>query len=200
MLKRARALMRLMGDEDLFNQAGVDFILEAWAAARFARARGALAVRLVSTRDQFPDFQVQTRARAIESWEFTEVNRDRRRRGQEYREKARRRVAGNHRIRSVPIERLRKQADHVPSWIRKRCRAKVEKHYAGRAGLLVYLNWGDFGFWHQEIEESLLTATEVAKESFAEIWVLWKARLYRKWRNGVSAELVRDAPWRSSEL
>src|SRR5438876_8062633 len=92
MLKRARALMNIMGSEDLFNQAGVDFILEAWAAAQFAKARRALAVRLIATRDRWPDFEVQTRRRAIEQWEVTEVERPRRRRGREYRQIARRRI------------------------------------------------------------------------------------------------------------
>lgn len=63
MLKQAQVLMRSMGDADLFIQAGVDFITEAWAAAKFAEARRALAVRLVDSRERFPDFELRTRGR-----------------------------------------------------------------------------------------------------------------------------------------
>lgn len=202
MLKRARALMDLIGDVDLFNQAGVDFLLEAWAAAKFARARGTLRVRLVSAREQFPDFEVRTRARAIEQWEFTEIDprRPERPRGDEYRQRALRRIAGNHAVEGISIEEMRRQVDRIPSSLRDGCRAKVEKEYGGRVGLLVYLNFSDFGFWYEEIEQSLLSATKVAKDSFTEVWVLWGARLYRKWHDGAAAELVCPVPWRSSEL
>src|SRR5438132_791785 len=85
MLKRGRALMRIMGSEDLFTQPGVGFIFEAWAAGQFAKGRSALRVRLVSAREQWPDFEVKTRAGRAEPWEFTEVQHPRRRRGDEYR-------------------------------------------------------------------------------------------------------------------
>ena len=81
MLKRARTLMDLLGNADLFNQPGVDFIVEAWAAAQFAKGRHAFAVRLVGARDQWPDFEIRTRRREIEPWEFTEVDDPGRRRG-----------------------------------------------------------------------------------------------------------------------
>jgi hypothetical protein len=40
-----------------------------------------------------------------------------------------------------------------------------------------------------------LTTYECPRESGGpEIWVLWKARLYRTWLHGIPAEMVKDAP------
>lgn len=194
MLDRARRLMELVGDADLFNQPGIDFVTEAWAAAQFARGRHVLAVRLVSARDEWPDFEVRTRRRKVERWEFTEVDDPRRRRGREMRQMAARHAAGKSAAKSVPMDRLINQAARVPGWIRARCREKAAKHYSSRVGLLIYLNWSEFGARHAEIETGLLAATASARNSFSEIWVLWKTRLYRTWSGGMAAELVKPAP------
>ena len=46
-------IMDYMGTEGLFNQAGIEFLRDAWVAARFAGLRGATTVRLVDdTGDQ----------------------------------------------------------------------------------------------------------------------------------------------------
>ena len=103
MLMRARALMDIMGNADLFNQPGVDFISEAWAAAQFAKGRRALAVRLVAASEQWPDFEIRTRGQVIERWEFTEVDNPTRRRGLEMRRMQARRAAGKMVARSEPF-------------------------------------------------------------------------------------------------
>jgi hypothetical protein len=82
----------------------------------------------------------------------------------------------------------------VPLWIRHRCRAKARKHYGGCAGLLVYLNWSDYGARQHEIEEALVDATSRARLAFSSIWVLWKARSYQTWRDGQPSSLTLDAP------
>ena len=194
MLKRARRLMDHMGDEDLFNQPGVDFITDAWGAAQFGKGRHVLAVRLVPQREQWPDFEIRTRRRTIERWEFTEVDKPRRRRGLEMRRMAHRRAAGRLASEGERWEQLMAQAERVPRWIKRRCRAKAKKFYAGRAGLLVYLNWSDYGARRAEIEGCFIGATAPAKNAFTEVWVLWGARLYRTWRDGNKAELVLNAP------
>lgn len=193
MLKRVRSLMELVGSTDLFTQAGVDFITEAWAASQFAKARRVLAVRLVGARDQWPDFELRTRRHEVEQWEFTEVDDPARRRGREMRRMEADHAAGKFAGKSVPMERLIKQAARVPHWIRARCRDKVAKHYSGRAGLLIYLNWSEFGARHADVENSFLGATASAKRAFTQIWVLWKARIYRTWSGGVAAPIVKDA-------
>ena len=45
-----------MGSKDFFKQAGVEFLRDAWAAAKFASKRKAELVRLVV--DQGPDFEL----------------------------------------------------------------------------------------------------------------------------------------------
>jgi len=105
-----------------------------------------------------------------------------------------RRAAGKSTNKPLPFARLLKQVARVPRWIRARCRAKVQKRYGGRAGLLIYLNWSDFGARHAEVEQSLLPATRIAKDAFTEVWVLWETQLYQTWRAGKAAKTVKDAP------
>jgi len=194
LLKKARTLMDTMGNDDLFNQAGVRFISEAWGAAQFARARRALAVRLVPERERFPDFEIRTRARRTEQWEFTEVDKPWRRRGPEMKRMEERRAAGKRVGRGTRMESLLRQASQVPTWIRRRCKAKARKHYGGKAGLLVYVNWSDFGARHREIERALVEATSPARLAFTSVCVLWKARVYETWKGGKPSWSVTDAP------
>jgi hypothetical protein len=167
LLKKARRLMRIMGNEPLFNQAGVRFITEAWGAAQFARARSALAARLVATQDRFPDFELRTRSGRVEQWEFTEVDKPWRRRGAEMRRMEERRKAGKRFGRGTSMQALARHASQVPMWIRRRCRAKTLKRYGGQAGLLVYLNWSDFS-GSPEIEEALAAATAPSRTAFSQ--------------------------------
>lgn len=193
MLRLSRSLMDRMGSDDLFNQPGVDFITEAWAAAQFARARRALAVRLVSGHEQWPDLEMRLRSRVESRWEFTEVDKPWRRRGYQARRMARRLAAGKSTARGVSARQIAKQAAQVPTWIRRRCRAKASKFYSARVGLLIYLNWSDFG-WHHEVAQTFVDATSPAKDAFTEIWILWQTQVHRTWRNGTAAVLVRMAP------
>ena len=50
-------VMDNMGSTDLFNQAEIGFLRDAWAAGRFAELRNATAVQLV--RDEWSDFNVR---------------------------------------------------------------------------------------------------------------------------------------------
>lgn len=93
-------------------------------------------MRLVEARNQWPDFEIRTRGHKVEPWEFTEADDPRRHRGREMRRMETRRAAGKSPTKSVPFDRLIKQGARVPGWIRARCRAKVARHYSGRAGLL----------------------------------------------------------------
>jgi len=192
MLERSRDLMDSMGSDDLFTQASADFITEAWAAAQFAEARKAEAVRLVSSREQWPDFAIRMPSGTVESWEFTEADEPGRRRGDDFRQAARRRAAGVNSLEGISAEQIADEAKDVPAWVRERCKAKVEKHYSGRATLLIYLNWSDFG-WHNEIAHTFLDATSPAKDAFTEIWILWKTGIHRTWRDGIADPLVRMA-------
>ena len=176
MLHNCEELMDCMGSADLFTHPGVDFIPEGWAAAKFAQRRSADNVRLIPQRDQWPDFELLFGGQK-ESWEFTEADIPDRRRGDEYQ-------AGRSLATQDPVEDWIKRAEQAPEAIRQRCTNKVAKHYSGRAGLLVYLNIGEFGISQAEIEASFKDATRSAKDAFSEVWVLWKERAYPIWKDG----------------
>lgn len=165
----------------LFNQGGVDFILEAFAAAEFAGIRGAVAVRLIP--DPRPDFQVRT-DQGDEAWELTEADLPGRRRGQEYREAAVRAAAGLSVIENDPVENWHARADHAAPSLLRRAAKKAGKGYTPDTRLLIYLNIDEFGIRHQEIEAAMLDATVPAQDAFAEVWVLWKAQAFRLWVDG----------------
>src|SRR5439155_5363968 len=82
LLDKADGIMDYMGSEDCFNQPGLAFVREAWAASKFGLERNVETVRLVH--GEFPDFEFRISTR-IEQWEFTEADVGERRRGLEYR-------------------------------------------------------------------------------------------------------------------
>ena len=166
--------MEYMDSEDFFNQPGVEFIREAWAAAKFAAARNADAVRLVAAQERWPDFEIRL-AGQVDSWEFTEAD-VKRERGREYRE-------GSPRADGDYIALI----DHAPQAICSASARKAAKGYAGRAGLLIYLNIPSFGARQLETIESFPRCTASAKDAFREIWVLWKDRAYVVWQDGREA-------------
>lgn len=176
--------MNSMSGEDLFNQPGIEFIREGWAAATFGIAREADSVRLVAATVRWPDFEIRLNQR-VESWEFTEADVPGRRRGQEYRDDPL--MTGDKALGLDHTENYMARAERAPEAIRARCMAKAAKRYDGRAALLIYLNISDFGTRHQEIVKSFPEATAPAKDAFTEVWVLWKARVYPVWRDGRTA-------------
>lgn len=162
-----------MGGADFFNQPGMQFIREGWAAGKFGAARGAEAMRLVPELERWPDFEMRLYDH-VTQWEFTEADVTRHR-GLEYRKRKPRN--GNY---LAAIE-------HAPGAIRCAAIAKVEKRYAGVANLLVYLNIPSFGARQAETVGSFAECTAPAKDAFTEIWVLWNDRAYPVWRHGLQA-------------
>ena len=174
----------------LFNQAGVDFILEAFAAARFSAIRGAVAVRLIP--DPRPDFEVRTH-QGQEAWELTEADVPGRRRGQEYSEAVARVDAGFSAVEDDSVENWHARADHAAPSILRLAVKKAGKSYTPDTRLLIYLNIDEFGIRHQEIEAAMLDATAPARDAFAEVWVLWKSQAIRLW-NGGQADFQSHGP------
>ena len=72
--------------------------------------------------------------------------------------------------------------------------AKAKKAYPRSTRLVIYLNIGEYGTRQREIEGAMADSTAVAKEAFAQVWVLWKARLYLVWDNGQEGGRVIDLP------
>jgi len=160
-----------MGSKDFFNQAGVEFLRDAWAAAEFAGKRGARQVRLVA--GQWPDFELRLDGR-VEQFECVEADTPGRRRGDEYRD-------GELAVEDDPVEDWCDRAAKVPEAIRAAVGKKLTKHYDGKVQLLIYLNINEFGIRQKEIESAFPEATAKAKDQFGAIWILWKARVYRPW-------------------
>jgi hypothetical protein len=151
-----------------FNEPRWHFLRDAMTIAEFARQlEGTHNVRLVNEADAFPDGFVETSEGAL-NVEVTEVDKEERRRGDEYKR-------GTARPESVDDweERLKS----IPAELERVILKKVNKKYNPKPTLVVYLNLG-FGV----PEEKMLPIIEDAKrkhaDSFEGIYVLWEGKLY----------------------
>jgi len=181
LLSRCEDLMSRMSGETLFSQSGLGFIREGWAAATFGALRSAKTVRTVPERESWPDFEMCLQAK-VEQWELTEADVPGRRRGDEYRNDPL--VPGDRALGLDWPENYIARIDSAPSALRSSCEAKAAKNYSSRAALLIYLNISDFGARHEETIKIFPDATLSAKDSFSEVWVLWKNQCYPIWKNG----------------
>ena len=177
MLAYTNSVMDRMCSDHLFNQSGVGFLLEAFAASEFAIARSASQVQLVSA--DRPDFELQLDSK-IEQWELTEADIPGRKRGLEYRMSKSEKFL----IADDPVESWNTRADLVPEILHTCATQKAAKNYPQGTRLLIYLNIGEFGTRQKEIEGYMAESTSPAKAAFEEIWVLWKQKGYRQWVNG----------------
>lgn len=182
MLHQCERISDGMTGAEFFNQPGIQFVRDAWAAATFGELRSVDEVRLVPETDRWPDFELRHNS-TVERWEVTEADIPERRRGQEYRHDPL--GAGDPLLGLDHLENYIAMAERAPEAIRKACAKKANKEYAGRASLLVYLNIADFGVRHDEILRSLGDASAPAKDKFTEVCVLWKGRAYTAWRDGL---------------
>ena len=165
----------------LFNQPGLNFITEAITAAEFAKLRGAKDVRLML--DDQPDFQVRM-VDVVENWELTEADIEGRQRGREYKESANKAMTGVSVVETDPVENWIARADQIKSVLGDRATKKANKNYPVGTRLLIYLNISEFGIRQKETEECMIDATSPAKNTFSEVWVLWKDKAYQLWVDG----------------
>lgn len=163
-----------LGSINLFNQAGLAFLRDAWIAAEFGNIRQAEQGRLVA--DTWPDFELKKDGQ-LEPFEAVEADDPKRRRGNDYRD-------GIGEVEDDSVEDWIARADQAPAWLETACRKKANKRYGARANLVVYLNLSEYGIRQKEVEKRLVSATEVVKEGFDAIWVLWKNRTYLVWEGG----------------
>jgi hypothetical protein len=168
-----------IGSEDFFNQAGLDFIRDAWAAAKFGCGRGASRVRLHD--DERPDFEIQFLNGKVERFEFTEAQIPGRRRGAEYEK-------NEPKIEMWPVDKWPNRGQ-IFEIVRNAAAIKKEKAnklaargtpYPQDVGLLIYLNVLEF--WNEDEIDNIATtfchAVEPAKEAFSAVWILWHGALY----------------------
>lgn len=175
MLDLTNDVMDRIGPRILFGQAGLEFLREAWIAAKFSIRKGADEVRLVS--EARPDFALRTGGN-IEAFEATEAMPEGEKRGDEYREGGSRADGGEG---GGPKE-WDAVAKRVQGLIRRAVQKKLDKNYPKHTQLVIYLNPGsEYGTRHREIKSCFLSAMGNKREvleKFDAVWILWDDDVY----------------------
>ena len=83
--------------------------------------------------------------------------------------------------RAVPGEKWIADADAAPSWVAAACEKKLRKRYSGRALLLIYLNFSEYGIRQGEVLTALPSATASVKDHLNSVWVLWQQKALQVW-------------------
>jgi hypothetical protein len=175
----AEQLMDHLGSEDLFNQSGLEFVLEAAAASEFAEKRGARSVRLLPA--DRPDCELMFSGDAVEAFEIVEADILGRKRGLEYREKAASGKATDWPIEEWATPDQARQVLQIATGTKAaKARDLASKGipYPPGTNLLIYLNIYDFGVHHDAIKNEFVASVEIATAWFPTIWILWKGIAY----------------------
>ncbi|HEY5793584.1 MAG TPA: hypothetical protein VIU82_01105 [Bosea sp. (in: a-proteobacteria)] len=163
-------------------QAGLEFIRDAWTAVRFARARGADAVRLWP--GERPDCELTFQGRR-DLFEIVEADQPGRQRSAEYRDLIQRAERGESAtVEDDPVEDWIARAANGPQMLEHAATSKAAKGYDPSVSLLIYLNLHEWDIRQQQIEVAMQPCTAAAKDAFHEVWVLWKGDAYPLWRCG----------------
>ena len=142
--------------------------IDAMILGEFAsQLEGAVRVRLAAEADRFPDGFVETSNGTL-SIEVTEVDRETRRRGDEYK-------AGVEP--SDTVDDWEEQAKAIPAELERVILKKINKHYDPAPTLVVYLNLNGHGARKDEIENIIKEAKRKHASSFQGICILWNGRL-----------------------
>jgi len=171
MLEYVDEVTNSVGSADFFTQPGLAFLRDAWAAAKLGLARKAIAVRLVV--DEWPDFEIEI-DKLVEQFEYTEADIPGRKRGDEYRSAS----DAGFPVEYDPVEDWEERARLIPQAIKNAVSKKIQKQYSKKVNLLIYLNIDEWGIRQREIEACFDITVGIAKDSFTNVWVLWKDRLY----------------------
>lgn len=165
---------------DFFECAELQPLREAYAAGLFATIRaeqgGPVALRL--QRDRFPDFDLRVENDQVLPFELVEAYRPGRRRGEEYKEAARRKAEGLPPV----LEEFDPEAEEkaaIPA-IEQAVAKKAEKWYKPAPNLLVYVNFWIFDKPPLALEQ-FAELVSPWRTRFAEIWLLWGANAIRCW-------------------
>jgi hypothetical protein len=177
-------------DGNALIQHGLGFWRDGWIAAQHALHLEANGVRLLHP-EPHPDYALLVGDAMLE-FEATEGMRPGRRRGDEFREHASLLAQGLSASRPDPSEEwlTPKLAETI---LKERSKAKALKPYAGRCGLVIYLNESDYGFSRTPIMERFVGSTSAAGQVFQSVDILWGSRLHHIWRAGAAVFTTRDA-------
>ena len=167
----------------LFNQPGVDFLLEMKVAADVCAARSCTRARLVSSDP--PDFELKS-SNSTERWELTELIEQGRRRGDEY--LVAEHLASRHQslVEDDPYEDWVHRVQQIPELLKAAVRRKVKKQYPSDVGLMIYVNIDGYGILRPETERAFKQLTAPAGKNFRRVAILWEGRLYDLWDQGRS--------------
>lgn len=172
-----------LGSEDYFNQAGLTFLREAWAAAQFGEKRGAELVRRIDDLPR-PDIALQFPGGVTESFEVVEADEDRRTRGLEYKRAA---SGATPAVTDWPVEQWATAEDCLAA-VRSKAEKKAQRAsellvlgtpYPPGTGLLILLNLATFGAHQDEIVAGFPLAVQPAREWFQSVWILWQGNVYQ---------------------
>lgn len=162
-------------------QPGVEFLRDAFVAYRFAGTVGALNVHLISS--PRPDFATGITNRC-HRFEVTEADWPDRKRSDEYKFKhIPEEISGTAKVEYAP-ELFSMKADDAFEMANRVVSEKCDGRYEKTDGLVVYLQPGSWSDERRAVEAILPRATEIARDHFEEVWVLWGSRLYLLWQFG----------------
>jgi Ribosomal protein L7/L12 dimerisation domain len=166
--EKVAVLAKRTASEGWFNAPRLGFLRDAMILGEFARQlEGARRVRLAAEADRFPDGFVETSNGTLRI-EVTEVDRETRRRGDEYK-------AGG--PPSETVDDWEEQAKAIPAELERVILKKVSKHYNPAPTLVVYLNLNGHGTRKNEIHSIIGNSKRKYALSFQSIYVLWNGRL-----------------------
>jgi hypothetical protein len=161
-------LADLVNSEELFNSPAAKFLQDAMVLATFVNYRATEKVHLVEEKEQWPDGQTGTPEKPIDV-EVTEVLEKGRRRGDEYRKKFR--------PSDGKPEDWRNRALTIPRQLEEAIQRKIDKAYARKCTLVIYLNMSNYGILQQETETRITEVKANYPDKFTEICVLWQEKL-----------------------
>ena len=166
--KKIEDLAKPITTEELFNAPQLGFVRDAMILAEFAiKLEGAQKVRLATGGEKYPDGFVETPTGNL-GIEVTEVDRETRRRGDEYKSGAAPRGSADD---------SEDKAKVISTELERVILKKVNKHYRPKPTLVVYLNLVDSGTTESEIRTIIDGAKGRHASSFEGIYVLWNEKL-----------------------
>ncbi|WP_374391560.1 hypothetical protein [Sphingopyxis sp.] len=132
--------------------------------------------------EERPDFEIAL-DEITYRYEATEVDRPGRLRGLEFDQIVQLAAADKSTVMPDPEENWL-TPERATSALDEACRKKVSKGYSADCGLVIYLNWSDYGFHHDQIVGTFGNATAAASTTFASVDILWAGELFEVWSLG----------------
>lgn len=177
-----------LGSTDFLGDKNSANSRDAWIAAKYAKAKGATAVRLVA--GEWPDFEIKINGK-IEQYEATQADVPDRKMIDEYKKADANRDDDGLSIEWDPYVDWIKRTDAIPEALKLASRKKAEKRYPSRkAGLVIYLLIDEYGVGllidengkrQKKVEDCFRDSTAKAKDAFSTVDILWKNKVYPAW-------------------